>query len=130
MPVFAFFNAGVALGGMAGGLISTVSLGAFVGLLVGKPLGIAGFVFIAVVSGLTRLPAGASWSAMTGIGLLAGIGFTMSLFIASLAFPDPALLNQAKVGVLAASVVASQAGLAFLTRALPRRQAEMAAVRS
>jgi NhaA family Na+:H+ antiporter len=130
MPVFAFFNAGVALGGMAGGLISTVSLGAFVGLLVGKPLGIAGFVFIAVVSGLTRLPAGASWSAMTGIGLLAGIGFTMSLFIASLAFPDPALLNQAKVGVLAASVVASQAGLAVLTRALPRRQAEMAAVRS
>jgi NhaA family Na+:H+ antiporter len=119
MPVFAFFNAGVAVGGMEGGLISAVSLGAFVGLLLGKPLGITGFVFIAVISGLTRLPAGASWGAMAGIGLLAGIGFTMSLFIASLAFESPALLNQAKVGVLAASLVASLAGLAFLGRTLP-----------
>jgi NhaA family Na+:H+ antiporter len=127
MPVFAFFNAGVALGGIAGGLVSTVSLGAFVGLLLGKPLGITGFAFIAVASGLTRLPAGASWSAMVAIGLLAGIGFTMSLFIASLAFPDPALLNQAKVGVLAASLVASLAGLAFLSRTLPQRQGGPAA---
>jgi NhaA family Na+:H+ antiporter len=126
MPLFAFFNAGVALGGIAGGLVSTVSLGAFAGLLLGKSLGVTGFVFLAVMSGLTKLPAGASWSAMIGIGLLAGIGFTMSLFIASLAFADPALLSQAKIGVLAASVIASLAGLAVLNRALPRRQAAMA----
>jgi NhaA family Na+:H+ antiporter len=127
MPVFAFFNAGVAVGGGEGGLVSAVSLGAFVGLLLGKPIGVTGFVFIAVMSRLTRLPAGASWSAMAGVGLLAGIGFTMSLFIAHLAFPDPAWLNQAKIGVLAASAVAALAGLAFLSRALPRRQAAIAA---
>lgn len=56
MPVFAFFNAGVAIGDHEGGLISAVSLGAFVGLLLGKPVGVAGFVFIAVISGVTRLP--------------------------------------------------------------------------
>jgi Na+:H+ antiporter, NhaA family len=127
MPVFAFFNAGVAVGGGEGGLIGAVSLGAFVGLVLGKPIGVAGFVFIAVMSGLTRLPAGATWSAMVGIGLLAGIGFTMSLFIANLAFADQALLNQAKIGVLSASVIASLAGLAFLSRALPRRQSAGAA---
>jgi Na+:H+ antiporter, NhaA family len=64
---------------------------------------------------------------MIGIGLLAGIGFTMSLFIASLAFADPALLSQAKIGVLAASLVASLAGLAVLSRALPRRQVAIVA---
>jgi NhaA family Na+:H+ antiporter len=122
MPVFAFFNAGVALKGAEGGLISAVSLGAFIGLLLGKPIGVTGFVLIAVKSGLTRLPPGASWSAIVGVGLLAGIGFTMSLFIAHLAFAEPASLNQAKIGVLAASVVASAAGLAFLSRALPHRQ--------
>ena len=81
-----------------------------------QPLGVTGFVFLAVRSGLTRLPAGASWAAMLGIGLLARIGFTMSLFIASLAFPDPALLSQAKIGVLAASVLAAVVGSTILLR--------------
>jgi Na+:H+ antiporter, NhaA family len=121
MPVFAFFNAGVALGGSGAQLISAVSLGAFLGLLLGKPLGVAGFAFIAVRSDLARLPAGATWSGMIGVGLLAGIGFTMSLFIASLAFADPTILAQAKIGVLAASVVAALTGLVFLGRALPQR---------
>jgi Na+:H+ antiporter, NhaA family len=123
MPVFALFNAGVALGGREGGLISAVSLGVFAGLLLGKPLGVAGFAFIAVKSGLARLPEGVTWSGMIGAGLLAGIGFTMSLFIASLAFSEPAHLNQAKIGVLAASVVAALAGLVFLRRSLPQPQA-------
>jgi NhaA family Na+:H+ antiporter len=122
MPLFAFFNAGVAIGGSGAGLIGAVSLGAFAGLLLGKPLGVTGFVFLAVMSGLTRLPAGANWAAMLGVGLLAGIGFTMSLFIASLAFAEPALLSQAKIGVLAASLIASLAGLAVLSRALPHSQ--------
>jgi NhaA family Na+:H+ antiporter len=120
MPVFAFFNAGLALGGSETELISAVSIGAFVGLLLGKPIGVAGFVALAVKTGLTRLPEGASWQGLIGVGLLAGIGFTMSLFIASLAFPDPAMLGQAKIGVLCASVIAALAGLAFLHRALPR----------
>ncbi|HLT01248.1 MAG TPA: Na+/H+ antiporter NhaA, partial [Geminicoccaceae bacterium] len=127
MPVFAFFNAGVALGGIEGGMLSSVSLGAFFGLLLGKPIGVTGFVFLAVASGLARLPSGATWPGMIGVGLLAGIGFTMSLFIANLAFPDPALLNQAKIGVLAASVVASLLGLAFLSRALPQQERAVAA---
>ena len=127
MPVFAFFNAGVAVGGSEAGLVSAVSLGIFVGLVVGKPIGVAGFVFLAVKSGLTRLPAHVSWSSMIGVGLLAGIGFTMSLFIASLAFADRATLDQAKVGVLAASVVAALAGMACLRRTLKQPQAAVAA---
>jgi NhaA family Na+:H+ antiporter len=123
MPVFAFFNAGVALAGGESGLITTVSIGAFLGLLIGKPIGVAGFAWIAVKSGLTRLPEGANWPGMIGIGLLAGIGFTMSLFIANLAFGLTAELDQAKIGVLAASVVAALIGLAFLARALPRAAA-------
>jgi NhaA family Na+:H+ antiporter len=122
MPVFALFNAGVAIGGSGAGLISAVSLGVFAGLLLGKPLGVAGFVFLAVKSGLTRLPPGVTWPAMIGVGLLAGIGFTMSLFIASLAFADRATLDQAKVGVLAASVIAALAGLALLRNALRQPQ--------
>jgi Na+:H+ antiporter, NhaA family len=122
MPVFAFFNAGVPIAGGAAGMISAVSLGTLAGLLIGKPLGVAGFAFIAVKSGLARLPAGATWSGMVGVGLLAGIGFTMSLFIANLAFEDPTNLVQAKIGVLTASVVAALAGLFFLSRALPQRQ--------
>ena len=123
MPVFAFFNAGVALAGSDSGLITAVSTGAFLGLLIGKPIGVAGFAWIAVKSGLTRLPEGANWPGMIGIGLLAGIGFTMSLFIANLAFGLTAELDQAKIGVLAASVVAALIGLAFLSRALPRAAA-------
>ncbi len=121
MPVFAFFNAGIALGGSGGGLVSVVSIGVFLGLLVGKPIGVAGFAALAVKSGLTRLPAGANWQGVIGVGLLAGIGFTMSLFIANLAFADAALLGQAKVGVLGASVIAALLGLLFLHRALPRK---------
>jgi Na+:H+ antiporter, NhaA family len=119
MPVFAFFNAGVALGGKAGGLIDQVSAGVFLGLLLGKPVGVVGFVWLAVVTGMTRLPREMSWSSLTGVGLLAGIGFTMSLFIANLAFGAGGELDQAKVGVLAASTVAGVLGLAFLHYALP-----------
>ena len=121
MPVFAFFNAGVAVGG-EGALISSVSIGAFLGLLLGKPIGVAGFVWITSMMGITRLPEEANWPGIIGIGLLAGIGFTMSLFIANLAFAEAVILDQAKIGVLAASVVAALAGLAFLSMALPARK--------
>ena len=121
MPIFALCNAGVAPGGTDAGLVGPVTLGAALGLLLGKPIGVAGCAWLAVKGGLTRLPEGASWSGVIGVGLLSGIGFTMSLFIANLAFGPTVQLNQAKIGVLAASVVAALAGLLFLSRTLPRR---------
>ena len=97
-----------------------MALGAGFGLLLGKPIGVAGGAWLAVRTGLTRLPAGASWPGVIGVGLLAGIGFTMALFVADLAFGKGPLLDQAKIGVLAASVLAALLGLMFLSRALPR----------
>ncbi|HEX6144371.1 MAG TPA: Na+/H+ antiporter NhaA [Geminicoccaceae bacterium] len=122
MPVFALFNAGVTIGGDAGGaMIGAISTGAFLGLLLGKPIGVVAFVWLSVKTGFSRWPEGWSWAAMLGIGLLAGIGFTMSLFIANLAFGSGAELDQAKIGVLAASVVAAVVGLGTLRWALPKR---------
>ncbi len=113
MPVFALFNAGVSLTG-GGGLANPVALGVLLGLLVGKPVGVLGASWLAVRMGWSSLPQGASWGAMAGVSLLAGIGFTMSLFIGTLAFAGSTLLDAAKLGVLAASVVAAVAGLAIL----------------
>ena len=118
MPVFALFNAGVALGGGAGFLESPVTLGAFLGLLLGKPLGITLFVAAAAAVGFVRLPAGVGWPAIAGAGLLGGIGFTMALFIAMLAFGEGPALDEAKVGVLAASLSAAVAGYALLRATL------------
>jgi Na+:H+ antiporter, NhaA family len=94
MPVFALFNAGVVIADSQGALVSAVSLGAFFGLLLGKPIGIVGFAWLAVRAGLAELPERIDWRAMVGVGLLGGIGFTMALFIAGLAFEEaPALLD-------------------------------------
>ncbi|HEU4742979.1 MAG TPA: Na+/H+ antiporter NhaA, partial [Meiothermus sp.] len=102
MPVFAFFNAGVTLSGVGFG---AVGMGAFLGLLLGKPLGIFLVSWLAVRLGLAVLPAGVNWPMILGAGFLGGIGFTMSLFVAALGFANaPALLDQAKLGVLASSV--------------------------
>jgi Na+:H+ antiporter, NhaA family len=120
MPVFALFNAGVVIADSQGALVSAVSLGAFFGLLLGKPIGIVGFAWLAVRAGLAELPERIDWRAMVGVGLLGGIGFTMALFIAGLAFEEaPALLDQAKLGVLAASVIAATLGLILLASVLP-----------
>lgn len=115
LPIFAFMNAGVALSGMAFG---PVALGAFLGLVIGKPLGILAFSYLAVRAGLAQLPSGVGWSAILGVGMVAGIGFTMALFIAGLAF-DPTLLDEAKVGVLLASVAAALLGTGLLLRLRP-----------
>ncbi len=112
LPVFAFLNAGVTL---AGATLGPVALGVLFGLLLGKPMGILLFSALAVRSGLARLPEGVGWGALAGAAVLAGVGFTMALFIASLAF-GPALLDQAKVGVLLASLLAAVAGLGLLAR--------------
>ena len=115
MPVFALANAGVQLGGgMADALTSPVSLGIVAGLVVGKQLGITLFAWLAVKSGASELPAGIGWRQVYGASWLAGIGFTMSLFISDLAFPDGSLVETAKLGILAASVIAGVVGWTIL----------------
>lgn len=115
MPVFALANAGVTVGGvdLSTGPARLVLLGVAVALVVGKPLGIVAVTWLTVRAGWLRLPPGVSWAGIWLIGLLAGIGFTMSIFIAILAFPDQDLLAAAKLGVLLGSLVAALLGLAW-----------------
>jgi Na+:H+ antiporter, NhaA family len=124
MPIFALANAGVALDPSVLGDPSARLVGFAVaaGLLLGKPIGILAASFLAVRLGLASLPAGVSWSAVLATGLLAGIGFTVSLFVTALAFEDPVLVAGGKLGTLGASLVAAVAGLALLTRVLPERE--------
>jgi Na+:H+ antiporter, NhaA family len=86
-------------------------------LLLGKPIGIFALSWLAVRLKLAQLPHGVNWSMIFGVGLLGGIGFTMALFIANLAYAGNGALEQAKLGVLSASVVAAVAGLVWLSRA-------------
>ncbi|HEY5658362.1 MAG TPA: Na+/H+ antiporter NhaA [Myxococcota bacterium] len=117
MPIFALANAGVALEPAA--FAEPIAIAVAAGLLLGKPLGILLFGVVAIRLGLAQLPEGVSWSSLVGGGLLAGIGFTMALFIADLAL-DGALLDAAKIGVLTASLLAAVGGMAVLATALPR----------
>ena len=116
MPVFALANAGVALGGLLDTLSLPVTAGVVLGLVFGKPIGITLFTWVAVRLGLAALPAQTSWRALHGVSWLGGIGFTMSLFIAGLAFTDPVLLDSAKVGILGASLVAGVVGWGMLRK--------------
>jgi len=122
MPLFALCNAGVALGAsaLAEPVAARVSLGIGLGLLIGKPLGITLFAWLAVRAGLAQLPRGVGWSQVVATGFLAGIGFTVALFVASLAFSDPGHGAAAKVGILLGSVGATVRGVAGLARTLPR----------
>jgi NhaA family Na+:H+ antiporter len=113
MPLFALFNAGFQLSPEAS-LGAPVALGSFLGLLLGKPVGVLLFAWLAIKLGVSALPDGVDWMALAGAGALAGVGFTMSLFIAALGLGDGALLDQAKLGVLSASVVAGVLGLVLL----------------
>jgi Na+:H+ antiporter, NhaA family len=101
-----------------------VSLAVALGLLVGKPVGIALFALAGARLGWARLPDGIGASALLGVGLLGGVGFTMALFISALAFGESPLASAAKVGVLAASVLSCVGGLAVLSRVLPRSAAQ------
>jgi NhaA family Na+:H+ antiporter len=117
MPIFALANAGVAFSlSSISGTSSMIPVGIIVGLVVGKPIGILAASWLAVRSGLAELPKGVEWRHMVGVGFLAGIGFTMSLFIASLGFGDGALLDAAKTGILMASVIAGSIGFILLRR--------------
>jgi len=117
MPIFALANAGVALSlGALAGETSGVVLGIVLGLVVGKPIGLVGATWLAVRAGITQLPSGVRWAHMTGAGALAGIGFTMSLFVGTLAFGEGELLEAAKVGIICASVIAGALGYVLLSR--------------
>ena len=125
LPLFAFANAGLALGGMqASDLLAPLPAGILLGLVVGKPVGIVAAALLMRATGLARFPQGMDLRAMLGLGILCGIGFTMSLFIGSLAFAQaPAHYTEAVAGVLAASVVAAIAGMFWLHLVLPKRVA-------
>ena len=118
VPVFALANAGVALGvGSLEGLFQPVGLGVVLGLVIGKQAGIMGFSWLAVRSGVAQLPVGVTWRHLQGAAALAGVGFTMALFIGGLAFPEPALYEQAKVAILAGSLVSALAARALFAKA-------------
>ncbi len=124
MPLFALSNAGVALGGASGALASPIAIGVMLGLVLGKVVGISTFSWLAVRLGWATLPQNAGWGALISTAMLGGIGFTMSLFIAGLAFPDPAMLDEAKIGVLTASTIAGVIGYIVLGRVLRGQQQE------
>jgi NhaA family Na+:H+ antiporter len=128
MPLFALANAGVDLRGGGAAIASTIGLGVIIGLVLGKPIGITLASWLAVRSGIASLPAGVGWRTLAGTAVLGGIGFTMSLFIAALAFGDSAeSLTSAKLGTLAASLIAGVAGWMVLRFGAPRAVARDAA---
>jgi NhaA family Na+:H+ antiporter len=124
MPLFALANAGVALGGISGETSEAtgIAFGVGLGLVVGKPLGILGFSWLAVRFGFASLPRGVSWTGVVVVGCAAGIGFTMALFIGALAFKDASMLAIAKLAVLLASAVSGAVALVMGYRILPGAQ--------
>ena len=126
IPLFAFANAGIDLSGMSlGSLFSGVSLSVIIGLVLGKFLGVFSFSWLAVRMKIVALPAGATWKAFASVCVVCGIGFTVSMFIADLSYAGlgaqgAALLNEAKLGVLCASVISALLGCLLLNRNLPK----------
>jgi NhaA family Na+:H+ antiporter len=121
MPVFAFANAGLSLAGLSlSSLLQPVSLGIVAGLFLGKQLGILLGAGLLIVLGIAAMPTGASWRRLHGVAVLGGIGFTMSLFIGTLAFDDAAHEAQVRLGVLAGSLLSAVVGYLVL-RLAPRR---------
>jgi NhaA family Na+:H+ antiporter len=122
MPVFALANAGVTIGsGLTSALTHPVSIGIILGLFLGKQIGIFSFSYLAVKLKLASEPEGVSWKKIYAASVLAGIGFTMSLFIANLAFNSPELLNISKVGILAGSLLSGVVGFIILKSALSKK---------
>jgi Na+:H+ antiporter, NhaA family len=126
LPLFALANSGVVLNGesLARAGASGITWGILLGLVLGKPLGIVGFAWLAVKLRIASPPKGARWPDLAGVGMVAGIGFTVSLFVTGLAFKDPRQVEDAKIGVLVASALAGALGFAFLR--LASRKAEVA----
>ena len=128
LPIFAFSNAGVSFAGAGlDALLAPLSLGIAAGLVIGKQLGIFGACWLAVKAGWARLPEGVGFRHVYGLSCLAGIGFTMSLFIGNLAFVDPQQIAAVKFGVLGGSLVSAITGIMVLRFASPRKQTQVAA---
>ena len=113
IPLFAFCNSGVLIEEITFG---SISFGIILGLVLGKPLGIIGGTYLTQILGIANLPKAYSWRELTGVGFVAGIGFTMSLFISSLAFESPDLNNQAKFSILIGSLIAGLVGVIMLVK--------------
>ena len=124
VPLFALANAGISLGGesVRAAIGSPVTRGVVLGLVVGKVVGVTGFAWLAERVGVATLPVGVRWLQLAGVSAVAGIGFTVSIFIASLAFQREVLVEEAKVGVLASSLIATAlgAGILRVAVAVPR----------
>ncbi len=120
VPIFAFANAGVVLTGLSlSDLAAPLPLGIALGLVLGKQIGVFGVTWLMVKLRLAQPPAGANWAQIYGVACLAGIGFTMSLFIGSLSFADPELMNHVRLGVLLGSLVSGVLGFAALRLSTP-----------
>jgi NhaA family Na+:H+ antiporter len=116
VPIFGFANAGVSLSGISlSNLQDPVPVGVALGLFLGKQIGVIALATLAIKTGIAQLPARSNWLQLYGVALLCGIGFTMSLFIGALAFPDaPHLVDEVKIGVLIGSILSALAGTAVL----------------
>lgn len=122
VPIFALANTAIIFEpNWMAGLASTESYGIITGLVVGKPIGIMIFSFLAVTLGIASLPKGLKWKHILGTGMLAGIGFTMSIFVAILAFDNPSFVATAKIAIIAASLISSVIGLVYLNFILKRK---------
>ncbi len=121
MPLFALTNAGVAFEAstLADPQAQRVGIAVALGLLIGKPIGVSLFSWVAVRLGIAELPRGVTWTAILATGALAGIGFTVALFITALAFDNPHFTAGSKIGILGASAIATLLGVSLLSRALP-----------
>ena len=132
IPIFAFANAGVCFEGMSiDNLTQGVGLGVFLGLVIGKFSGVMMACWLSVKAKIVQLPDGATWASLSGIAMLCGIGFTVSMFMAELSYPlnlesqEPALmkllLNDAKLGILCGTITSAAIGSIILKRTLPRK---------
>lgn len=116
LPVFALANAGIVIeGSILDSLLSPITMGIIAGLVLGKSIGISGISWIAVKTGMANLPEGTGWRGIIGASFMAGIGFTMSIFVAELAFDDKEIIMMAKIGIFTASIISAIIGLSLLS---------------
>jgi NhaA family Na+:H+ antiporter len=121
LPVFALANTAIFFGaGWDTGLAAPSSIGIFAGLIIGKPVGVLLFSFLAISLGISLLPKGMKWKHVLGIGMLAGIGFTMSIFITLLAYDDALLITESKISILLASLISGMLGFLWLRLVLKK----------
>jgi NhaA family Na+:H+ antiporter len=129
LPLFGFTMAGVRLAGLPpAALASPITLGVAAGLFIGKPAGVMGGAFLMIRTGLARRPTGTSWLELFGVALLCGVGFSISLYLGALAFPEALGLQRSELilGVIIGSIASAGAGMAVLALASARREAARA----